>query len=475
MRIPGKLPVLVAVALTLTATGLAAGPAGASQRPGGPTLATSPAAGTTGALTTRVRASTAVANSRISEVLATRTTNPVLGSDFTMTVWDTAEGRYVYTKADAAILRGASTTKLLSGVAVLQAWGAEHRMPTQVMTGRAGEIVLRAGGDPLLTSIDLRNLARSTATALKSGALGQPAPTEPSPSQSPTSTTTPAASPSAAGASAQAIRAAGSVVVRADDSRFPGSGQARGWPNSYLPWQVRPVNAFARDNNRSSDSAADAGRYFARALAGFGIAATYGGEATTPAGARTIATFAGHTVGQSLARELLVSDNDIAEMLFRQVAVAAGRTADWDGARSATRAVLADLGIPLAGVEIVDGSGLSLDARLTAGALTAVLAKVLQHQRLAALRGWLPLAGRTGTLRSADGRYNTAPSRCAAGLIRAKTGTLADAIALAGYATGSDGNTKIFVAIVNHRPTGYSRLSTRRAVDRVASSVTGCW
>jgi D-alanyl-D-alanine carboxypeptidase/D-alanyl-D-alanine-endopeptidase (penicillin-binding protein 4) len=432
-----------------------------------------------------------VANSRIADVLAARTISPVLGPRFTMTVWDTADGRYVYAKQADEILRGASTMKLLSGVAVLQAWGAEHRMPTQVLTGRAGEIVLRAGGDPLLTSSDLRSLARSTAIALKSGALGQATPTgapssaaatsasaSPTPSASPTSSDQPGASPSPTarpGASAQAIRASAAVVVRADDSLFPGSGQSRGWPNTYLPWQVRPVNAFARDDNKVRDAAADAGRYFTRALAGYGIPASYGGEATAPDGARTVATFAGHTVGQALARELLESDNDIAEMLFRQVAVATGNTADWDGARSATRAVLAELGIPLTGVEIVDGSGLSLDDRLTAGALTAVLTKVLQRERLSALRGWLPLAGRTGTLRTADGRYNTAPSRCAAGLIRAKTGTLADAIALAGYATGSDGRTKIFVAIVNGRPTRYSRLSTKRAVDRVAASVTGCW
>jgi D-alanyl-D-alanine carboxypeptidase len=59
--------------------------------------------------------------------------------------------------------------------------------------------------------------------------------------------------------------------------------------------------------------------------------------------------------------------------------------------------------------------------------------------------------------------------------VQGKTGTLADAISLAGYATGADGRTKVYVSIVNSRPTRYSRLQTRWAVDRAVSSVTGCW
>jgi D-alanyl-D-alanine carboxypeptidase/D-alanyl-D-alanine-endopeptidase (penicillin-binding protein 4) len=85
------------------------------------------------------------------------------------------------------------------------------------------------------------------------------------------------------------------------------------------------------------------------------------------------------------------------------------------------------------------------------------------------------VSGRTGTLQAAYKRFTSSPSRCAAGLVQAKTGTLADAISLAGYAAGADGRTKIFVSIVNSRPTRYSRLTTRRAVDRAVSSVTGCW
>ena len=65
------------------------------------------------------RVSTALANTRISSVLAARTKSKVLGSKFTMTVWDTGSGSYVYRKRSTASLRGASTTKILTAVGVL--------------------------------------------------------------------------------------------------------------------------------------------------------------------------------------------------------------------------------------------------------------------------------------------------------------------------------------------------------------------
>jgi D-alanyl-D-alanine carboxypeptidase/D-alanyl-D-alanine-endopeptidase (penicillin-binding protein 4) len=244
-----------------------------------------------------------------------------------------------------------------------------------------------------------------------------------------------------------------------------------------VPGQVRAVGAFARDDRKVSDATRDAGEYFAAALRSMGLSAAYAGEGAAASEAATLATFAGHSVAEAVSRALLISDNDTAEMLFRQVAVARGLPSTWAGARQAVATTLAELDIPLEGVRIIDGSGLSLDGRLTAPALTSALNRALspEHPQLAGLRGWLPVAGRTGTLKAAYKRFSSKPSRCAAGLVQAKTGTVADAIALAGYAQGADGQTKIFVSIVNSRPTSYSRLTTRKYVDRAASSVTGCW
>jgi D-alanyl-D-alanine carboxypeptidase/D-alanyl-D-alanine-endopeptidase (penicillin-binding protein 4) len=237
------------------------------------------------------------------------------------------------------------------------------------------------------------------------------------------------------------------------------------------------VGAFARDDRKVRDATRDAGSYFAAALRALGVSATYAGRAAAAPEAVTLASIPGHTVAQAVSRTLLISDNDTAEMLFRHVAVGRGLPGTWAGARQGLADTLRELQVPLDGVRIVDGSGLSLEGRLTAGALTSALARALspEHPELAGIRGWLPVAGRTGTLKSGYKRFHSTPAKCAAGLIQAKTGTVADAIALAGYAAGADGQTKIFVSIVNSRPTRYSRVTTRAAVDRATSSITGCW
>jgi D-alanyl-D-alanine carboxypeptidase/D-alanyl-D-alanine-endopeptidase (penicillin-binding protein 4) len=392
-----------------------------------------------------------------------------------MTVWDTASSSYVYKRRSTASLRGASTTKILTAVGVLATLGPEHRFATTVRAGATpDEVVLVGGGDPLLTSADLRALAASTAQA-----LGVP------PAPAPSASVPPAPAPSASVAPDPTVSAAAvsppstprSIVVRADDSLFSSEGWARGWQPSWVPGQVRAVRAFARDDNKARDATADAGAYFAAALQAQGLAATYAGEATAAADSATLASLTGHSVAEATYRMLLISDNDTAEMLFRHVAVARGLPGTWAGARQALADTLRELKVPLTGVRLIDGSGLSLDGRLTALALTSALNRALSpaHPALSGLRGWLPVAGRTGTLRASYKRFHATPARCAAGLIQAKTGTVADAISLAGYATGADGQTKIFVSIVNSRPTRYSRLTTRKYVDRAASSVTGCW
>ena len=67
------------------------------------------------------------------------------------------------------------------------------------------------------------------------------------------------------------------------------------------------------------------------------------------------------------------SDNYTAEMLVKELgAVSAGRGDDSGGMR-VVRDVLAAAGIPLAGVRLADGSGLSSLDRLTATAVVALL------------------------------------------------------------------------------------------------------
>ena len=94
----------------------------------------------------RTRVSTSAANTRITQVLRTRTRSKILGARFTMTVWDTASGSYVYTRRSTASLRGASTTKILTAVGVLATLGPDHTFPTTVRAGATpDEVILVAG------------------------------------------------------------------------------------------------------------------------------------------------------------------------------------------------------------------------------------------------------------------------------------------------------------------------------------------
>ena len=95
------------------------------------------------------------------------------------------------------------------------------------------------------------------------------------------------------------------------------------------------------------------------------------------------------------------SDNDIAEALARQTAVADGRARRASPAAARpSRAQLKKLGLPLTGARLHDGSGLDRDDRLTAGLLTALLVKAGDpaHPDLRPVLTGLPVAGFTGTL-----------------------------------------------------------------------------
>jgi D-alanyl-D-alanine carboxypeptidase/D-alanyl-D-alanine-endopeptidase (penicillin-binding protein 4) len=171
---------------------------------------------------------------------------------------------------------------------------------------------------------------------------------------------------------------------------------------------------------------------------------------------------------------LKTSDNDVAEGLHRLVALQTGFPATWAGARAAQAAALTRLGVPLA-AGLNDGSGLSRRDRLSPATLVAVLGKVFdgQHPNLLGLQqGSFAVAGVSGTLAPHYLRYVTNPTRCAAGLIQAKTGSLTGVISLTGFARGADGQVKLFSFLLNQVP---STLTTRRAVDRLAATVTGCW
>jgi len=153
-----------------------------------------------------------------------------------------------------------------------------------------------------------------------------------------------------------------------------------------------------------------------------------------------------------------VSDNFTAEMLVKELgAVQSGHGTTAAGVGFVT-GLLAEVGVPLDGVRLVDGSGLSLLDRLTPNALVALLGAMWNdvEVRLELLAS-LPVAGRTGTLHD---RMRRGP---AAGVVHAKTGTTSNASALSGFV----GDRYVFSVLQNGFPVSFAWART--AQDRFAA------
>jgi D-alanyl-D-alanine carboxypeptidase/D-alanyl-D-alanine-endopeptidase (penicillin-binding protein 4) len=152
------------------------------------------------------------------------------------------------------------------------------------------------------------------------------------------------------------------------------------------------------------------------------------------------------------------SDNFTAELLLKQLgAVLAGRGTTGGGA-AIVRSILADHRVPLDGVRIADGSGLSALDRLTPKALVTILQRAWADRELRlVLFRILPVSGRDGTL---EQRMTRPPAR---GNVRAKTGTLELASGLSGFAR------ERYAFAILQNATRLSPWAARAAQDRFAT------
>lgn len=145
-------------------------------------------------------------------------------------------------------------------------------------------------------------------------------------------------------------------------------------------------------------------------------------------------------LSEILARMLSRSDNSIAEILFKEV----GRRRSGSSRAAASASVQAimrrQLGSLAEGLAVVDGSGLSSHNRLTCAAVAELL---VQAGPGSPIVDGLAVPWESGTLRACG------PGSPTANAIRAKTGTLNDATALAGMTTTPGGVTVTFAMMAN--------------------------
>ncbi len=157
------------------------------------------------------------------------------------------------------------------------------------------------------------------------------------------------------------------------------------------------------------------------------------------------------------------SQNHRAEMLFKHLGAVTVDDGSFAGGAAAVRSILSRHGVELGDCTLADGSGLSRDDRLSAHHLVAVLSAAWGSPARAALERALPYGGEpAGTLRR---RLQDLGRR-----VRAKTGTLSDASALAGYVTTKGGRTVVFAVLCNGDKSG-EVWRMRQAQDAVVRAL----
>lgn len=364
-----------------------------------------------------------------------RTGSKFITKDSGIVVIDVKSGDVVHSTNPLRGFVPASTMKIVTAAVALQSLGADFRFKTTAnWNAETRTLFLVGSGDPLLRSAQLKELAKKVASALDINS---------------------------------------SIKVKTDSSLFPAFVLPAGWTKSQMPTYVRPVSSLVVDDRKTNKPARTAAEKFSSYLRAAGIKNSYAGEGR--ASGDTIAKVTGYPVTVAIRQMLRNSNNDIAEMLFRDAAVYSGKAGTWESARSHATSTIASLGLKMDNITIVDGSGLSRANRLNTNSLAALLALALEDSqpKLAPLanKELLPVAGVDGTLR---GRFASGRTSCSKGQVMAKTGTLRDVSALAGYARNKDGAVAAFSILVNKIPRRSQQTSVRNALDWMVTALVGC-
>jgi len=367
---------------------------------------------------------------RLAYALAVRGNSPAASAALAI---DLQTGNVVFERHADLPLVPASNEKLMVTFAALHELGVAYRFRTEVLSNGYldgptwhGSLFLKGFGDPTLTGLDLDRLATQVA------ALG-------------------------------VTRIDGRIV--GDESWFDTMRTAPGWKSSFFIQECPPLSALVVDRDvydkhvALRPAVAAAGR-FRQLLRAHGVTAGPVLTGRAPTDALGLAQVESAPLTRILDEMDRDSDNFVAEMLLKDLGAEVGTGGTTAAGVAVVVRDLAAAGIPLAGVRIADGSGLSQLDRLTARALGALLVSAWNDLDLQ-LPLWhaLPVAGLTGTL---EDRMRKPP---ALGNVRAKTGTTNRASALSGYV----GDRYAFVVVQNGAPVSW--WSARKAQDRFATAL----
>ena len=375
-----------------------------------------------------------------------------LGTEVHVAVLDPANNQVLYAENADVPITPASTTKILTAVTALAARGPAYRISTRVMAGSSpGEVVLVGGGDPTL-AIDSRSIYPGVArldqlAAQVKKSLGGTRPTK----------------------------------VLIDTTLFDGPETGLGWDGDVIPsgqvsriqslmvngGRLKPVHNESGDP-RSSNPALSAGKAFAKLL---GVPSTEVEHGEASKSAKQLGVVQSPPMVQITDWMLQESDNTIAELVGRQVALAAGKTADFDNTSAAMIQKIKDLGLPSDEGDLYDASGLSRHDGISPVLLTQTLALAASGQQpaLTGLFDGLPVAGWSGTLAS---RFlKPSDNQIGQGIVRAKTGSLSGVNTMSGDLVTKDGRLLVFAIMAKG---GSNSSEAKQALDTVPARLVAC-
>lgn len=312
----------------------------------------------------------------------------------------------------------ASVLKLVTARAALEVLGPDYRLPTRVyVTEGPTELWLVGGGDPTLTRLSSPDTPYYAEAArlddLVEGTVAEVG--------------------------------EGTVIarVRMDVSRYDSFPE---WLDTWRPTGaalgfVSPVTSLMVDGGRlipsdqfsarTTDPVGQVGDAFVEALREAGLAGDmdqYSGD--LPPSARLVAEVWSPPV-RILVRQMIGdSDNQIAEVLAREIAVVAGD----ESLDAALRRGLPEHLRDSMAFSSVDGSGLSSENRLTAELAVAVVPDRLGTSQDGVLWSALARPGESGSL----SKRFSGPASAVSDHVYAKTGTLPGVRSLAGMVTLTD-------------------------------------
>jgi serine-type D-Ala-D-Ala carboxypeptidase/endopeptidase (penicillin-binding protein 4) len=355
-------------------------------------------------------------------------------------VVDEGSGAVLFSHRPELTLAPASNEKLFVTATALLRFGPTDTLQTTVATAPGvevdgdgvldGDLYLVGGGDPTLGDAGLKELADAVVRAgvrkIAGGVVGD--------------------------------ESAFDTLRGGPDSAYRPDSDLGGWLTA-LSWRHGRAGATGPARAAAGELArllkARGVKYERRARAGRLSAVSGGGVS---ADAEPLATLRSPSIGALIAMTNVPSENFYAEMLTKALGKRFGANGSTAAGLDVVRTQLASFGVH---PKLVDGSGLSRVDRTTAQQVVRLLQRMDAQETARTWVASLPVAGKTGTLRTRM-RGTAAAGRCSA-----KTGTLIGVSALSGYCTTTGGRRVAFSFIENQ----VCNYCAKRVEDKMVAAI----